>query len=91
MLLHESMSQGRKLSEVRSYMSDTLEALSFGDRLCGLFRCLINDSIEQFRTEIGTVADEIMDAIEKSVNSFFVQALQHDAFTMELEALPDAV
>jgi len=90
-LLHESLSQGRKLSEVRSDMSDTLEALSFGDRLWGLFRCLINDSIEQFRTEIGAVADEIMVAIEQSVNRFFVQALQLDAFTMELEALPDAV
>jgi len=33
------------------------------------------------------VADEIMVAIEQSVNRFFVQALQLDAFTMELEAL----
>jgi hypothetical protein len=90
MLLHESLSQGRKLSEVRSDMSDGLVALSFGSRLWGLFRSLINNSVEQFRSEIGAVADEIMVAIEQSVNRFFVQALQLDAFTMELEALPDA-
>lgn len=91
MLLHESLSQGRKLSEVRSDMSDGLVYLSFGDRLRGLFRFLINNSIEQFRTEIGSVADDIMIAIEQSVSRFFVQALQLDVFTMELEALPDAV
>ncbi|MBT5370634.1 MAG: hypothetical protein HOL17_02810, partial [Gammaproteobacteria bacterium] len=50
-----------------------------------------NNSVEQFRSEIGAVADEIMVAIEQSVNRFFVQALQLDAFTMELEALLEGV
>ena len=35
---------------------------------------LVNGSIEQFRTDIGTVAYDIKIAIEQSGNRFFVQA-----------------
>jgi len=60
------------------------------DSSCSDSPWIVTNSVEQFRSEIGAVADEIMVAIEQSVNRFFVQALQLDAFTMELEALPDA-
>ncbi len=89
MLLYASLEQGKRLSEIRNEMSDRLVGLSFGQRLWGLFRCLINDTIEQFRAELGDMAGEIMGAIEQRINAFFIQALQLDAFTMELEALPD--
>jgi SRSO17 transposase len=89
MLLYTALEQGKRLSEVRNEMSDGLVNLSFGQRLWGLFRCLINDTIEQFRIKLGDMADEIMNAIEQRINTFFVQALQLDSFTMELEALPD--
>ena len=91
MLLYAALEQGKRLSEIRNEMSDGLVNLSFGQRLWGLFRCLINDAIEQFRIELGDMADEIMNAIEQRINTFFVQALQLDSFTMELEALPDEV
>ncbi len=62
-----------------------------GQRLWGLFRCLINNTIEQFRTELGEVADQIISALEHTINGFFMQALQMDSFTLELEANQNAV
>ncbi len=58
MLLYVALEQDRKLSEVRTDMSAGLMGLSFGQRLWGLFRYLINNTIEQFRTELGEVADQ---------------------------------
>jgi len=89
MLLYAALEQDKRLCEIRTDMSDGLMGLSFGQRLWGLFRCLINNTIEQFRAELGEMADQIMSALEQSITAFFMQALQLDSFTLELEARPD--
>jgi len=86
MLLYVALEQNQRLSDVRTNMSNGLMGLSFGQRLWGLFRCLINNTIEQFQAELGELADQIMSALEQSINAFFRQALQLDSFTLELEA-----
>lgn len=91
MLLYVALEQDRQLNEVRTDRSGGLMGLSFGQRLWGLFRCLINNTIEQFRAELGEMADHLMSALEQNINAFFKQALQLDRFTLELEARPDAV
>ena len=90
MLLYEALEQGRRLCDVRTEMSNGLMGLSFGQRLWGLFKCLINNTLEQFRAELGELADQIMSALEQNINAFFKQALQLDSFTLELEAREDA-
>lgn len=89
MLLYVALEYDNQLSEVRTDMSNGLMGLSFGQRLWELFRCLINNTIEQFREELGEMADQIMRALEQNINAFFMQALQLDRFTLELEAKPD--
>ena len=89
MLLYVALEQDRRLCEVRGDMAGGLIGLSFGQRLWGLFRCLINNTIEQFRAELGEIADQIMEALEKNIDAFFRQALQLDSFTLALEARPD--
>lgn len=91
MLLYTALEHDRRLSEVRTDMSGGLIGLSFGQRLWGLFRCLINNTIEQFRAELGDMADQIMSVLEQRINTFFTQALQLDHFTLELEAKPDPI
>ena len=89
LLLYAALEQDRKLSEVRTDLSVGLTGLSFGQRLWSLFRCLINNTLESFRAELGELADQIMVALEESINTFFMQTLQLDSFTLELEARPD--
>lgn len=89
LLLYAALEQDRKLCDVRSELSAGLTGLSFGQRLWGLFRCLINNTLESFRAELGDLADHIMSALEETINAFFMQALQLDSFTLDLEARPD--
>lgn len=89
MLLYVALERDQRLCDVRTDMSNGLMGLSFGQRLWGLFRCLINNTIEQFRAELGELADQIMSALEQSINAFFIQALQLDSFILELEARED--
>ena len=91
MLLYVALEQDRKLGEVRTDMSAGLIGLSFGQQLLGLFRCLVNNTIEQFREELGDMADYIMSALEQNIQAFFTQALQLDSLTLALEAQPDKV
>jgi SRSO17 transposase len=86
LLLHASLEQGNKICETREQMSSGLTHLDFGQKLWALFRSLIHDTLESFRAQLGSVADEFMAALEERINAFFVQALQLDAFTLELEA-----
>jgi len=89
LLLYAALEQDRKISDVRTDLSVGLTGLSFGQRLWGLFRCLINNTLESFRAELGELADQIMVALEETINAFFTQALQLDSFTLELEARSD--
>ena len=89
MLLYAALEQDKPFREVRTGMSTGLVGLSFGQRLWGLFRCLISNTIEQFRTQLGDMADLIMSTLEENINTFFIQALQLDSFTLELEARQD--
>jgi len=86
MLLYVALEQDKPLSKARADMSTGLMGLSFGQRLWGLFRCLISNTLEQFREQLGDMADVIMSTLEENINTFFVQALQLDSFTLELEA-----
>ncbi len=40
-------------------------------RLWSLFKCLINNTLEQFQAELGELADQIMSSLEQSINAFF--------------------
>jgi len=89
MLIYAALEENKRISEVRNELSDGLINLSFGQQLWALFRLLINDTLEQFRAELGDMVDKIMSALEQRINTFFIQALQLDSFTLELEARPD--
>ena len=89
MLLYAALEQNKRVCDVRNELSDGLLHLCFGQRLWAMFRCLISDTVEEFRTEFGDLAERFMAALEQRINAFFTQALQMDSFTLELEARPD--
>ncbi|MEE9411496.1 MAG: hypothetical protein V3V22_00445 [Methylococcales bacterium] len=74
---------------MRNELSTGLIHLSFGHQLVALFRSLMNHGLGQFRAQLGELADHIMVALEQRMIAFFMQAMQLDAFTRELEAQPD--
>ncbi len=74
-----------RVCDLRSQVKDQMTTLDFGKRLWQLFSALIRGTLDEFRLEIGDVADEIIKAINSRVNDFFIQALQLDTFTLQLE------
>jgi hypothetical protein len=77
---------GSRVCDVRNHFNTQLETLDFAKRLWGLFKALISGALEGLQEQLGTAVDTVMSAIEESIQAFFVQALQLDTFTIELEA-----
>ena len=74
-----------RVCDIRASVKDQLTTLDFAQRLWQLFRALISGTIEGFKEELGKTAGIIMTAIDERIDEFFVQALQLDAFTLEME------
>ena len=73
------------VAAVRSDICQQLTMLSFAEQLWQFFRSLVHGTLEQFRSSLGSQADQIMQAIDAVIAEFFVVSLQLDAVTMRLE------
>jgi hypothetical protein len=80
-------SPGLQASAVRNQIVDGLLNLSFAKRLWVLFKALLNHGLTGIENQLGCPVDFAMSAIEETINNFFMQTLQLDAFTMRLEAV----
>ena len=74
-----------RVCDIRAQVNDQLTTLDFGKRLWQLFRILISGTLNSFRQKAGEAVDEIMKAIDCRVSDFFIQALQLDTFTLQME------
>jgi SRSO17 transposase len=76
---------GVRIGEVRAQIQDQLDALSFAGRLWNIFRAIITGTLRDLKNSLGCSASAVMEAIDKRVHNFFVQSLQLDTFTLNLE------
>ncbi len=54
-------------------------------RLWQIFRAIISGTLNELRRALGCSVDTVMLAIDNRVDKFFIQSLQLDTFTMQLE------
>ncbi len=86
MLVHNKLEgQDYRIGDIRSQMQDQLDSLSFAGRLWQIFRAIISGTLNELRKTLGCSVDTIMLAIDNRVHEFFIQSLQLDTFTMQLE------
>ena len=71
---------------MRRDMEEQLTLLSYGKKLWGLFRFLIQVSLNEIQDELSGQTKLIMDTLDKNILSFFTQALQLDQRTLNLES-----
>lgn len=91
LVLGQCQGIGARVCEVRATVRDQLTHLDFAKQLWGFFRALIAEAVDELKETLGEAADAVMAAIDARVQHFFVQALQLDDFTLQLEAAdPDA-
>ena len=74
------------LAGVRKQLSDNATHLDFAARLWSFFRALITRALEPLAAQWGKLIPEVMVAIDLQVNRCFVQALQLEPRTLQLEA-----
>ena len=87
LLLTQHEEGAARLSDSRNDMINSLCTLDFASRLWVIFRALISGALDELSKLYGvSVAQEIMNQIDKTVQEFFMQVMQMDTFTLRLEA-----
>jgi SRSO17 transposase len=74
------------ISEIRSQLAANATSIDYAARLWQVFRAVIVGALDELEALLGKVVTQVMETIERHVQSFFVQALQLDARTLRLEA-----
>lgn len=86
MLAHSKLEgQEARIGDARAQIQDQLDTLSFAGRLWQLFRAIISGSLHELQKKLGCPVDAIMQTIDQRIQEFFVQSLQLDVFTLQLE------
>jgi hypothetical protein len=86
MLIHAKLSgQEARVGHARANIQDQLDALNFAGRLWQIFRAIITESLQELQKTLGCAAETIMQVIDQRGHDFFVQSLQLDVFTLQLE------
>jgi hypothetical protein len=85
LVLGQLQGAGARVCEVRAAIGEQLTQLDFAKRLWGFFRALIAEAVDGLQETLGEATAVVMSAIDEQVQRFFVQALQLDEFTLQLE------
>ena len=86
LLLYAKIQNNIGQCDARQQMQEQLTLLSYGKRMWGLFRFLIQTALTEIEDEIIDKKALIMQTIDHHMSLFFTQALQLDQRTLALEA-----
>jgi hypothetical protein len=86
-LLRDGMRQANGISDVRSQIIANAMAIDHATRLWHVFHAVIAGELDEVKTQLGDILAQVMGAIERHVENFFVQTLQLDIRMMRLEAM----
>ena len=86
LLIAKSLHQANGISEIRKQLTSNATSIDYATRLWQVFRAVIVGALDELKTLLGDMAIQVMEAIERHVQNFFVQALQLDVRTLRLEA-----
>ena len=85
LLVYAKIQSNCRVCDVRKKMDEQLTLLSYGKKMWGLFRFIIQTSLSEIEDELMGKKDLIMATIDKNILQFFTQALQLDQRTLALE------
>jgi len=86
LVIGKSMQQTNGISAMRNQIIANATAIDHATRLWTVFHAVIAGALDEIKTQFGDMLAQVMESIERHVESFFVQALQLDVHTMRLEA-----
>ena len=74
-----------KICDMRKLLSANLIMITSAVQMWQIFRLVISGAIDELKTQLGDVADLVLETIDRHVKNFFVQSLQLDELTLRLE------
>ena len=78
--------QASGIADIRQRISANAHQISFATQLWQVFRAVITGALEELRALLGDAVTLVLETIESHIQGFFVQALQLDPHTLQLEA-----
>jgi SRSO17 transposase len=87
LVIAKSTGQAAGISQVRNHLIANATTIDYATRLWQVFHAVITGALDEMKILPGDMAAQVMKAIERHVQGFFVQALQLDARTLRLEAI----
>jgi len=91
MLVYAKAQNNNRVCDMRRNVEEQLTLLSYGKKLWGLFRFLIQLSLNEIQDELDGKVKLILDTLDKNILNFFKQALQLDQRTLDLESAEQAI
>jgi len=85
LMIAKSSGQTGGISDVRNRIIANATAIDHATRLWQVFHAVIAGALDELKVQMGDLLEQIMEAIERHVENFFVQALQLGLRTMRLE------
>lgn len=73
------------IGQVRSQIQDQFDSLNYAAMLWSVFRLLVAVTLKSMRKQLNCTVGDVMVKIDEPVSRSLVQALQLEAFTMQLE------
>lgn len=86
LVIAKSLHQANGISDMRDQLTANATSIDYATRLWQVFRAVIAGALDELKILLGDMVAQVIDTIERHVQSFFVQALQLDVRTMRLEA-----
>ena len=86
LVVAKSLHRAIGISDMRNQFTANATSIDYATRLWQVFRAVIAGALDELKISLGDMVTQVMEAIERHVQSFFVQALQLDVRTMRLEA-----
>jgi SRSO17 transposase len=74
------------ICDVRKQLTANVASINYATQLWQVFRAIISGALDEMKALLGELMDQVMETIERHVQTFFVQALQLDTRTMRLES-----
>ena len=86
LVIAKSRHQSSGIADMRQQLTANATAIDYATRLWLVFRAVITGALDEMNVLIGDASSQVMETIERHVQSFFVQSLQLDVRTLRLEA-----
>lgn len=85
-LVHLTLEGGyARVGETRDELVEQIRTLSYAQKLWKMFRVLIHNAVSGMGSAIGCSANDVMEAVDRQVEMFFVEALQLDSRIIQHE------